>query len=167
MIYLVDTDILVDHLRKRPGAADYRDSLGRWSYSIITAMELFAGADSKKEIQRLEEFLGDFQEVPLSAQSGAKGRDALIAATAITEGLTLATRSPQKKADDAGLQIAQSASSASVCLTLRARDRTGIRPCRQTQYAERLYLEGVHRAGRESVESDRLLDAGDVDHRPA
>jgi predicted nucleic acid-binding protein len=103
----VDTDILIDHIRKRPGAADYLDSLGSWSYSIITAIELFAGAENKKEIQRLEEFLGDFREIPLSVDIGAKGReimkaysksdgvepmDALIAATAITEGLTLATR---------------------------------------------------------------------------
>lgn len=50
-----------------PGAADYLDSLGTWSYSIITAMELFAGAENKKEIQRLEKFLRDFREVQLSA----------------------------------------------------------------------------------------------------
>ena len=107
MNHLVDTDILVDHIRKRPGAAEYLDSLGAWSYSIITAMELFAGADNKKEIRKLEDFLADFREVHLSAHIGAKGReimkaysksdgmqpaDALIAATAITEGLTLATR---------------------------------------------------------------------------
>jgi predicted nucleic acid-binding protein len=107
MSHLVDTDILVDHIRRTPGAADYIDSLGTWSYSIITAMELFAGAQSKKEIQRPEKFLRDFREIQLSTDIGAKGReimrtysksdgiepmDALIAATAMITGLTLATR---------------------------------------------------------------------------
>lgn len=67
MSHLIDTDVLVDHIRKISGAADYLDSLGNWSYSIITAMQLFAGAEDKKEIQRLEKFLGDFLEIQLSA----------------------------------------------------------------------------------------------------
>ena len=83
MSHLVDTDVLVDHIRKRPGAAEYLDSLGTWSYSIITAMELFAGADNKKEIRRLKKFLGDFREVHLSAHIGAKGREIMASGSVL------------------------------------------------------------------------------------
>jgi predicted nucleic acid-binding protein len=34
--YLVDTDIFVDLLRRNKGAADYLDSIGDWSLSIVT-----------------------------------------------------------------------------------------------------------------------------------
>lgn len=50
--YLVDSDILIDGLRKKQAAADYLDSLGDWSYSIASAMELFAGARNKQESRR-------------------------------------------------------------------------------------------------------------------
>jgi hypothetical protein len=105
--YLVDTNILVDSLRQNLAAQEYLDSLESWSYSVISAMEIFAGARDKKEISALEEFFAAYREVPLSGEIGTKGReimktyaksegldpmDALIAATAMSEGLTLATR---------------------------------------------------------------------------
>ena len=55
--YIVDSDILIDALRKIPGAAEYMDSLGDWSYSIASAMELFSGARNKKEIRDIETVL--------------------------------------------------------------------------------------------------------------
>ena len=78
MSHLVDTDVLVDHIRKIQGAADYLDSLGTWSYSVITALELFAGAENKKEVHRLEKFLRDFREIGLSADIGSKGLEIMM-----------------------------------------------------------------------------------------
>ena len=40
MAYLVDTDILIDFFRSNEAATDYLDSLGEWSVSVVTAMEL-------------------------------------------------------------------------------------------------------------------------------
>jgi len=47
--YLVDTDILIDYLRRQEAAADYLDSLGEWSLSVISGMDLVAL--DKDEIQ--------------------------------------------------------------------------------------------------------------------
>jgi predicted nucleic acid-binding protein len=45
MAYLVDTNIIVDVTRGNAGAADYLDSLAdAWSISVITCLELLAGA---------------------------------------------------------------------------------------------------------------------------
>ena len=48
MSYLVDTDILIDFLRQKEAAADYLDSLGDWSLSVVSGMELVAGALDKR-----------------------------------------------------------------------------------------------------------------------
>jgi hypothetical protein len=45
---------------------NYLDSLKSWSYSVISAMEVFAGARDKKEISALEKFFAAYREVPLS-----------------------------------------------------------------------------------------------------
>jgi len=70
-------------------------------------MELFAGAENKREVRIIEKLLRKFQEFPLSQAIGSRGRqvvkeyakslgldplDAMIAATAIIESLTLCTR---------------------------------------------------------------------------
>lgn len=74
MRHLVDTDVLVDHITKMPGAANHVDSLGTLSYSIITAMELLAGAENKKEIRGL----GNFSEISsrTSSRSTSGRKDA-------------------------------------------------------------------------------------------
>ena len=47
MPYLVDTNIVVDVTRGSAKAADYLDSLAdAWSISMITSLELLAGARS-------------------------------------------------------------------------------------------------------------------------
>jgi hypothetical protein len=38
--YLIDSDILVDFFRQNASAMNYLDSLGDWSVSIVTAMEI-------------------------------------------------------------------------------------------------------------------------------
>ena len=107
MTYLVDSDVLIDYLRNRHGAADYLDSLGEWAYSVVTAMELLTGAANQKDVKRLDKILGDFREMQLSQEIGSHARelvkafaksdgllplDALIAATAINAGMKLATK---------------------------------------------------------------------------
>ena len=105
--YLLDTNVVVDTLRKVPAAVEYVDSLGKWSYSVVCKMELIAGARNQKEVEALDKYLQDFTEVGLSRHIGTKGceimtryakangmdpLDALIAAAAITEDLTLSTQ---------------------------------------------------------------------------
>ena len=70
--YLLDTNILVDTLRKNPAAVEYVDSLGDWSYSVVCKMELIAGARNQKEVEALDKYLRDFTEVALSPQIGTK-----------------------------------------------------------------------------------------------
>ena len=66
MAYLIDTDILVDYVRGNLDAAAYLQSLDEWSYSVVTAMELFAGAQNKREIRAIEKVLKNFRETPSS-----------------------------------------------------------------------------------------------------
>ncbi len=86
--YLVDTDVLVDHLR---GAHELRprksDGL---AYSVITRAELFAGrADAEQEVALLLDGLAELPVTRSSAEAAGRIRrttgvrlpDALIAAT--------------------------------------------------------------------------------------
>src|SRR4051812_17430016 len=106
MPYLVDTDILIDFFRQKSAAADYLDSVTNWSYSIATAMELFAGAKDKKELREMEKFLKAYAQIPLSEDLGYRALDiiktyakadgldpidAVLAATAIANELIFAT----------------------------------------------------------------------------
>ena len=75
MAYLIDTDILVDYIRGNLDAAAYLQSLDEWSYSVVTAMELFAGAQNKREIRAIEKVLKNFRETPLSRTIGSRGRE--------------------------------------------------------------------------------------------
>ena len=106
-MYLIDTDILVDFFRKRPAAGEYLDSKGDWSYSVATAMELFAGGNDKKQIAEMEKFLNAYTMQQLSSDIGTRALeiiktyskadgmdpiDAVLAATAIAGEMTLSTR---------------------------------------------------------------------------
>ena len=120
MDYLIDTDILVDYLRQTPEAIEYLKSAGSWSYSIVTAMELFAGARNNREIAAIERFLNTYREVGLSEESARRGReimkkharvdgldplDALIAASAVSGNLRIATRNGKHFRNIAGLSL--------------------------------------------------------------
>lgn len=93
---LVDTDVLVDHLRGtrrlRPGV--------RVGISVVSRCELFAGRD---EAERLRRFLSSMIELPVDSviaelagvtrrETGIATPDALIAATALTYEIALMTR---------------------------------------------------------------------------
>jgi len=108
MPYLVDSDVLIDISRGNGQAIDYVDSLSTgWAISQFTAMELIVGARDSRELAKLDKFLSAFVIVPVYELIGTKAYslvkayarshglqvfDALIAATAIEEELTLVTR---------------------------------------------------------------------------
>ncbi len=107
---LVDTDVFIDHLR---GARPFDPQDHRVHYSVITRAELFAGATATGAVNTL---LGPFREIgvdrPIAERAGdirREGRvrlpDALIAATAIEEGLTLVTRNRRDFAGIRGLDL--------------------------------------------------------------
>jgi hypothetical protein len=108
MPYLVDTNLVVDVIRGSAEAADYLDSLAdAWSISMITCLELLAGARTQRETADLDLVLSGYRAVPpnediarrayyliktYARSHGLDILDALIAATALEEGLTLATK---------------------------------------------------------------------------
>jgi toxin FitB len=108
---LVDTDILIDHLRGvrrfEPGAAVVR-------YSVVTRAELYAGRATEEG--RVDMLLAAFVEVPvdrsiaqragrLRREHGLRLPDALIAATALEFGLHLVTRKRKDFESVIGLRL--------------------------------------------------------------
>ncbi|CAN5570261.1 type II toxin-antitoxin system VapC family toxin [soil metagenome] len=94
---LVDTDIFIDHLR---GARELTVVRNRIHYSVITRAELVAGNSATEAVNVL---LAPFRELVVNREvaeragrirreSGIRLPDALIAATALEHGLSLATR---------------------------------------------------------------------------
>lgn len=120
MAYLIDTDILIDYLRRQEAAADYLDSLDEWSLSVVSGMELVAGALDKDEVREIDIILATYQAAPTSAEigqlaynlmktysksNGLDPCDAMIAATAIYEGFKLSTKNDKHFRDIGGLEI--------------------------------------------------------------
>jgi predicted nucleic acid-binding protein len=94
---LVDTDVLVDHLRGRRRLSADVQPLG---VSVVTRCELFAGRDEPERLRRL---LWPMIELPIDGaiaelagltrrSTGIPTPDALIAATALLHDLPLMTR---------------------------------------------------------------------------
>jgi toxin FitB len=108
---LVDTDVLVDHLR---GARPLRRGRQILSYSVITRCELFAGRNTDEAAIQL--LLAPFTEVPVDRaiaeragrirrETGIRTPDALIAATALEHRLRLLTRNVRDFEPVTGLQV--------------------------------------------------------------
>jgi tRNA(fMet)-specific endonuclease VapC len=108
MPYLVDSDIMVDLTRGSGAAADYLDGINDlWSISIITCLELLAGSRTQRETTDLDLVLSGYRAIPpneditrreyylmktYARSHGLRTLDSLIAATALEEGLTLASK---------------------------------------------------------------------------
>ena len=112
--YLLDTNILILALRSVPKALDFLDALDgkkeRGCISVATRTEILAGMRPYEE-ERTMELLNSLENLPLDeATADRAGRliyqyarqgiqlsfpDALIAATALHHGLTLATTNPR------------------------------------------------------------------------
>mgnify|MGYP000731115684 CR=1 FL=1 len=107
---LLDTTILIDLFRGHEKAADFiekdRNAKIPLFISVISAMELVAGCRNQIEVEKTSKIVADFTLIHLSADATAKAYDlmlaytkshgltipdALIAATAITDGIELAT----------------------------------------------------------------------------
>jgi hypothetical protein len=107
---LLDTTVLIDLSRGSTDAADFVDAARKSGtplfISVISAMELIAGCRNKVEVKKAEKLFADFTLIHLSPSVSAQAYalmltyskshalaipDALIAATAITHGLELAT----------------------------------------------------------------------------
>ena len=96
---LVDTDVLIDHLR---GATQLRRPSGAAiNVSVVTRAELMAGP--VEQVGAVRRLLGAFREIPINGaiadaagvirrETGIALPDALIAATAVIAGLELQTR---------------------------------------------------------------------------
>jgi len=107
---LVDTDVFIDHLR---GAAEFRPGRVRVHYSVVTRAELFAGNSATGVVSKL---LAPFRELSVDRSVAERaGRvvrefqlrmpDALIAATALENRLTLMTRNRKDFERVRGLRI--------------------------------------------------------------
>jgi predicted nucleic acid-binding protein len=106
--YLIDTDVIVDVSRRVAAAAAYVDSLDDITISIITAHELIVGARNQRDADAIDSLVKTYPvHADLGAQitglayellkryaksDGLRTFDALIAATAIKEGLTLVSK---------------------------------------------------------------------------
>ena len=108
MLYLIDSDVLIDISRGKPEAREYVDALPeRWAISQVSALELIVGARDKRDLADIDTFLSGYEIVRLRGSTGARAYellklyaksyglhvfDSLVVATAIEEGLTLVTK---------------------------------------------------------------------------
>lgn len=104
--YLVDTTVLIDHLRGRKTATDFIDKTERLKTSFVVIGELFQGLKNKQELKRVEKLVSLFEigwgqekvmilAIDLLKQHSLKQGigliDSMIAATALMNDLILVT----------------------------------------------------------------------------
>jgi predicted nucleic acid-binding protein len=120
MVYLIDTDVMVDVSRQNADAASYVDSLNDPAISIITAQELIVGARDKRDIAGIDSLVLTYPVIHIDAAIGQRAYDllkryarsdglrtfdSLIAATAIEHGCTLVSRNRKHFVMIAGLRL--------------------------------------------------------------
>ncbi len=108
---LIDTDVLIDHFR---GARALAPPRGRVGYSVVTRCELFAGRSADEQaisavLSAMHEFAVDRAIAEragrLRRRHGLRTPDALIAATAVEQDMTLLTRNLQDFRGLKGLRV--------------------------------------------------------------
>lgn len=119
---LVDTDVLIWHLRGLAQATQRLDGIPQLTISAITYLELLQGMRSKVEMSAVQKSLElrHAERLPvtpaiteravalmetLTLSHGLQSGDALIAATALEHGLTLLTANTKHFAAIEGLTI--------------------------------------------------------------
>jgi predicted nucleic acid-binding protein len=118
---LVDTDVLIWHLRGYPQAAKCLDALHEFTLSAVSYLELLQGMRNKGELVAVQRMLGQRRAVilpltppiteramalmeSLTLSHGLQMGDALIAATALEHQLPLLTGNIKHFAAIDGLQ---------------------------------------------------------------
>jgi len=108
---LLDTDVLIDHLR---GARRVSVAPAAGAYSSITRAELYAGRGTDEMV--IDDLLGAYDEVPVARriaeeagrirrEHGLSMPDAIVASTAILTRRELATRNRRDFARVPGLAL--------------------------------------------------------------
>ncbi|MCD6189206.1 MAG: type II toxin-antitoxin system VapC family toxin [Thermococcus sp.] len=119
-MYLIDTDIIIDILRGVRGSKEFLLDLSKEGLflSVISMAEIFSGRETKDPVkhEKILRFLSHFEVVPLTQEIAILGgairrdyqiglADALIAATAIHNGLTVVTYNTKHFEKIEGLKI--------------------------------------------------------------
>ena len=107
MVWLIDTDVMIDLSRENAVAAGYFDALSDPAISIITAQELIAGARDERDLSAIDSLVSTYRVIHIDAaigqlayellkryakSDGLRTFDSLIAATAIKQNCTLVSR---------------------------------------------------------------------------
>lgn len=120
MVYLIDTDVMIDVSRENANAAGYLDSLSNPAISIITAQELIVGARDQRDLAGIDSLVSMYPVMHIDApigrlaydllkryarSDGLRTFDSLIAATAIERGFALVSRNRKHFAMIDGLAL--------------------------------------------------------------
>ncbi len=122
-LVIVDTDVLIDAGRNIGDAVTCLEEVERQAslaISIVSEMELVIGCRNKAELRSLDKFLSRFRVVKLNEQTseiavdllrryrlshGLLIADALIAATALSQGIPLVTKNERDYRFIVGLRL--------------------------------------------------------------
>jgi predicted nucleic acid-binding protein len=120
MVYLIDTDVMIDVSRENADAASYLDSLSDPAISIITAQELIVGSKDKRDLAGIDSLVSTYPVIHIDAAIGQLAYDLLkryarsdglrtfdspIAATAIGRDFALVSRNRKHFAMIDGLRL--------------------------------------------------------------
>ncbi|WP_324736166.1 PIN domain-containing protein [Thermococcus sp. SY098] len=119
-MYLIDTDIIIDILRGIKGSKEFLLDLSKDGLflSVISMAEIFSGKETRDPVkhEKILRFLSHFEVIPLTQEIAILGgairrdyqiglADALIAAAAIHNGLTVVTYNTKHFEKVEGLKI--------------------------------------------------------------